>query len=197
MVPPVVRCLKCFRSASKPQLCQWLRSGPCPHAQQSAIIGGPAGSIATWAKEAMAGSLEGFHSSHHMKYKGIWWCSRCGSFSVRAGDKVTTRHLKSECPRQPAAAGAYQLRRLRRGLPPGPHLKWTEDLGLEAMWVPKHRLRQKTARVCSPPIAMPEPCIAQQDPAECHPERLQEPGETCAQEEQEDPFGFAHLDSFA
>ena len=77
-------------------------------------------------------------------------------------------------------------------MPPRPNLRWTEDLGVEAMRIPKHRLRRKTARFSGPAEA-----VLQQksdwDPALIHPEVAQRPEELF---DEQDPFGFAQLDSF-
>ena len=154
------------------------------------------GRITTWDSNAPSAAYAGFHSSHHMMYKGgIWWCSKCGSFSVRSGDRVTARLLKGRCAGHPAVAGAYQLRRLRRGRPPRPNLSWTEDISPDAKWIPKHRLRAKTSLHSSPPPAVQsqQQQLAPGVALPCDTQEAQEPQDQFAEQ---DPFGFAQLHSF-
>ena len=56
--------------------------------------------------------------------KGIWLCRQCGGYSSGFTQKSSPRLLRLPCRGSMARAGRGVLRRLARGLPPKPGVRW-------------------------------------------------------------------------
>ena len=156
--PPRVTCVTCGSTTARGRLYTWLAGGPCP--------GEPLIPQAALWPERIPCTLPGIHRSHTLRHhRGLWWCIHCGAYCSLGRGRSSPRRLVEACvgPERRTQAGAQQLARLAKGLPPTAAVQWPNPLGTvlsNTMVLPLRRLMNKTTLTPAAAEAFPSAATA-------------------------------------